>query len=54
MNDNEMKELIEKEIESVKKCLIEEGVEFVERDVRLGVYEDLRDSLKVLMSDVSY
>ena len=49
-----MKELIEKEIENVKKCLIEEGIEFNERDIRLGVYEDLRDSLKVLMSDVSY
>ena len=49
----EMKELIEKEIKNLKECLIEEGLHFTEEDVRLSVYEDLRDSLMVLMSDVS-
>jgi len=49
-----MKELIENEIKNLKESLIEEGAQFTEEDVRLSVYEDLRDSLKVLMSDVSY
>ena len=49
-----MKELIEKEIKNLKESLTDEGLTFTEEDVRLSVYEDLRDSLKVLMSDVSY
>ena len=50
----EMKELIEKEVKNLKEILIAEDAEFTEESVRLSVYEDLRDSLKVLMSDVSY
>ena len=50
-----MEELIEMYVEKVKKSWEENGVdEYTEEDVRLCVYEDLRDNLKGLMSDVSY
>ena len=50
-----MEELIEETVERVKKSWEENGVdEYTEEDVRLCVYEDLRDNLKGLMSDVSY
>ena len=50
-----MEELIEMNVEKVKKSWEENGVdEYTEEDVRLCVYEDLRDNLKGLMSDVSY
>ena len=50
-----MKELIEETVEKVKKSWEENGVdEYTEEDVRLCVYEDLRDNLKHIMSDVSY
>ncbi len=50
-----MEELIEMTVEKVKKSWEENGVdEYTEEDVRLCVYEDLRDNLKGLMSDVSY
>ena len=50
-----MEELIKENVEKVKKSWEENGVdEYKEEDVRLCVYEDLRDCLKVLMSDVSY
>ena len=50
-----MEELIEETVEKVKKSWEENGVdEYTEEDVRLCVYEDLRDNLKGLMSDVSY
>ena len=50
-----MEELIDVWIEEVKKSWEENGVdEYKEEDVRLCVYEDLRDNLKMLMSDVSY
>jgi hypothetical protein len=50
-----MEELIEETVEKVKKSWEENGVdEYTEEDVRLCVYEDLRDNLKYIMSDVSY
>jgi hypothetical protein len=50
-----MEELIEEFVEKVKKSWEENGVyEYTEEDVRLCVYEDLRDNLKYIMSDVSY
>ena len=49
-----MKEVIEKEIENVKKIWNKDGIKYNEEDVRLEVYENLRDFLKVEMSDVSY
>ena len=50
-----MEELIEESVEKVKKSWEENGVdEYTEEDVRLCVYEDLRDNLKYIMSDVSY
>ena len=50
-----MEELIEMYVEKVKKSWEENGVdEYTEEDVRLCVYEDLRDKLKYIMSDVSY
>ena len=50
-----MEELIDVWVEEVKKSWNENGVDdYNEKDVRLCVYEDLRDNLKMLMSDVSY
>ena len=49
-----MKEVIKKEIEKVKKDWDNDGMKYNEEDVRLFVYENLRDYLKVEMSDVSY
>jgi hypothetical protein len=49
-----MEEVINKEIEKLKNELEKDGVEWKEEDVRLCVYEDMRDSLKLMMSDVSY
>ncbi len=49
-----MEELIEEEIENVKKIWNKDGIEYNEEMVRLEVYENLRDCLKVEMSDVSY
>jgi uncharacterized protein YeeX (DUF496 family) len=49
-----MKEVIEKEIEKVKNDWDNDGMKYNEEDVRLFVYENLRDYLKVEMSDVSY
>jgi len=52
--NNSMKEVINKEIEKLKNELEKDGVEWKEEDVRLCVFEDLRDCLKLVMSDVSY
>ena len=49
-----MEEVINKEIEKVKKDWDGDGMKYNEEDVRLFVYEDLRDCLKLEMSDVSY
>jgi len=52
---NEFDELIKVWTERVKKSWEENGIDdYTEEDVRLCVYEDLRDSLKVVMSDVSW
>jgi len=51
----EIEELIKVWTENVKKSWEEDGVDdYTEEDVRLCVYENLRDNLKGLMSDVSY
>jgi len=49
-----MEEVIKEEIENVKKIWNKDGITYNEKDVRLEVYENLRDWLKVNMSDVSY
>ena len=48
-----MKEVIKEEIENVKKIWNKDGIEYNEEMVRLEVYENLRDYLKVEMSDES-
>ena len=50
--NNSMEEVINKEIEKLKKDW--DGIEYNEEDVRLYVYENMRDCLKLVMSDVSY
>ena len=50
--NNSMEEVINKEIEKLKKDW--DGIEYNEEDVRLYVYENMRDCLKLMMSDVSY
>ena len=50
--NNSMEEVINKEIEKLKKDW--DGIEYNEKDVRLYVYENMRDCLKLVMSDVSY
>ena len=49
-----MEEVIKEEIVNVKKIWNKDGIKYTEEDVRLCVYEDLRDNLKYIMSDVSY
>jgi hypothetical protein len=49
-----MEEVIKEEIVNVKKIWNKDGIKYTEEDVRLEVYENLRDWLKVNMSDVSY
>jgi len=49
-----MEEVIKEEIVNVKKIWNKDGIKYNEKDVRLEVYENLRDWLKVNMSDVSY
>jgi hypothetical protein len=49
-----MEEVINKEIEKVKKDWDGDGMKYNEEDVRLFVYENMRDCLKLMMSDVSY
>ncbi len=51
----EVEELVKIWTEKVKKSWEENGVDdYTEEDVRLCVYEDLRDTLKGLLYDVSY
>ena len=52
--NNSMEEVINKEIEKVKKDWDGDGMKYNEEDVRLFVYENMRDCLKLVMSDVSY
>ena len=49
-----MEEVINKEIEMAKRDWDGDGMKYTEEDVRLYVYENLRDCLKLVMSDVSY
>jgi len=52
----ELKELIEEAVELRKEMFEKAGelIYYTEADIRLMVFEDLRDNLKYLMSDVSY
>jgi hypothetical protein len=49
-----MEKLIELAIKEQKELWDEDGETYTEEDVRLAVYENLRDGLKYLMSDVCY
>jgi len=49
----ELKELIERALERQRKAY-EDDPGMTEEDIRLTVYEDLNDSLKILFSDVIY
>ncbi len=51
-----MEELIEEAVKMRKEMFEKAGdlIYYTEEDIRLMVYEDLRDNLKMLMSDVSY
>ena len=51
-----MKELIDEAVERRKEMFEKAGdlIYYTEEDIRMMVYEDLRDNLKMLMSDVSY
>ena len=49
-----LEELIEVCIKEQKELYEEDGEPYTEEDVRLSVYENLRDNLKYHMSDVAY
>ena len=49
-----MEDLIKKAIKKKKELWDEDGDSYTEDDVRLCVYENLRDNLKYYMSDVAY
>jgi len=49
-----MEQLIKICVEEQKELYDEDGESYTEDDVRLCVYENLRDNLKYLMSDVAY
>jgi len=49
-----MEEQIEKAIEEQKRMWDEDGESYTEKEVRLCVYENMRDNLKCIMSDVAY
>ena len=49
-----MEELIKKAIEEQKELYDEDGESYTEEDVRLTVYENIKDTLKYLMADVAY
>ena len=49
-----MEELIRKAIVEQKKMWAEAYIPFTEEEVRLSVYENMRDNLKCIMSDVAY
>lgn len=46
--------LIEICIKEQKELLDEDGETYTEEDVRLTVYENIKDTLKYLMADVAY
>jgi len=51
-----MRKMIEEAVELRKEMFEKAGelIYYTEADIRLMVFEDLRDNLKYLMSDVSY
>ncbi len=49
-----MIQIINAEVKKVKQTHESEGLNLTDEEVRLEVFEDLRDLLKGLMSDVSY
>ena len=49
-----LENLIEIAIKEQKELYEENGEPYTEEDIRLSVYENLRDSLKYFMSDVAY
>lgn len=49
-----MRELIKEAVELRMEMFEKAEEPYTEDDVRLMVFEDLRDNLKYLMSDVSY
>ena len=49
-----MEELIRKAIEEQKRMWDADGESYTEKDIRLCVYENMRDNLKFMMSDVAY
>ena len=49
-----MEELIRKAIVEQKKLWAEAHIPFTDEEVRLCVYENMRDNLKCIMSDVAY
>jgi hypothetical protein len=49
-----LENLIEIAIKEQKELYEESGEPYTEEDIRLSVYENLRDNLKYFMSDVAY
>ena len=49
-----LENLIEIAIKEQKELYEENGEPYTEEDIRLSVYENLRDNLKYFMSDVAY
>ena len=49
-----MEEIIELAIKEQKELWDEDEESYTEEDVRLCVYENMRDNLKYIMSDVAY
>ena len=49
-----MEEIIELALKEQKELWDEDGESYTEKDLRLCVYENMRDNLKVIMSDVAY
>ena len=49
-----MEEIIELAIKEQKELWDEDGESYTEEDVRLCVYENMRDNLKYIFSDVAY
>ena len=50
----ELEQLIDICIKEQRELYEEDGEPYTEEDIRLSVYENLRDNLKYHMSDVAY
>ena len=50
----ELEQLIDICIKEQKELYEEDGEPYTEEDVRLCVYENMRDNLKLIFSDVAY